>query len=200
MQNQNPNLNAPLLGQGLLLALALGGPVAEAGVIQMAVEAPSEGQAFTGVGNLRGWAVSTAGIERVELYIDGAYRTPIPMGGTRRDVAQKYPTYPQSDTSGFSMAYSYNNLVNGDHSMTFRVVDKDGDSQSQTVAFRTIGFHTPFLKDPSQVNFSNASFSASGQAIDVRGMYFDGVRYDATLTWRPESQRFQFSEITSSAM
>jgi hypothetical protein len=200
MRNHSRTLAAPQRPVAILFALLLGATGAQAGTIHMDVEAPSNGQPFTGVGNLRGWAVSSSGIDRVELYIDGVYRTPVPMGGSRGDVAKVYPNYPEAATSGFSMAYSYNNLINGAHSMTFRVVDKDGDEQSKTVSFETIGFHTAYLKDPSQVDFSDASFSTSGQSIQVQGMMFDGYRYDAVLTWRPESQRFQFSEITSSAM
>jgi hypothetical protein len=200
MPSQFPNSATRKPAWQFLPALLLISVGAGAGTIHMDVEAPSDGQPFTGVGNLRGWAVSSSGIDRVELYIDGAYRTPIPMGGSRNDVAKVYPNYPEAATSGFSMAYSFNNLVNGPHTMTFRVVDKDGDVQSKTVAFETIGFHTPYLQDPSKVDYSSASFSTSGQSIQVQGMMFDGRRYDAVLTWRPESQRFQFSEITSSGM
>ena len=55
----------------LTLALAL--PcVAVAGQIVLTPEEPEAGNTYSGVANLRGWAVSSVGIDHIELYINGA--------------------------------------------------------------------------------------------------------------------------------
>ncbi|MCU0807904.1 MAG: hypothetical protein MUC53_08175, partial [Candidatus Contendobacter sp.] len=64
------------------------------------LEEPGCGNVYSGVGNIRGWAVAPQGIQRIELAIDGVYRTNIPSGGLRTDVGDAYPTYPNANGSG----------------------------------------------------------------------------------------------------
>ena len=54
-------------------------------VFRAALEEPVSSETHTGVGNLRGWAVSSDGIEKVEIYIDGVYAFDAPYGGNRGD-------------------------------------------------------------------------------------------------------------------
>ena len=51
-------------------------------VHRVALEEPVAGEIHTGVGNLRGWAVATDGISKVEIFIDGAYEFDAPYGGS----------------------------------------------------------------------------------------------------------------------
>ena len=54
--------------------------------LRIALEEPVKGDTYSGVGNLRGWAVATVGVDRVEIWIDGAYAFDAPYGGARADV------------------------------------------------------------------------------------------------------------------
>ena len=68
------------------------------------LEEPNADGVYTGITNLRGWAVAESGIAVIEVDVDGSYAFDVPMGGARGDVAKVYPDFPDADTSGFSMA------------------------------------------------------------------------------------------------
>ena len=55
-------------------------------VFRLMLEEPINGEIHGGVGNLRGWAVASEGIEKVEIFIDGEYAFDAPYGGARGDV------------------------------------------------------------------------------------------------------------------
>jgi hypothetical protein len=123
-----------------LLPLALLTLTATAGDIQFALEEPSNGSIYSGVSNVRGWAVSSVGVNRVELLVDGTLVTQIPSGGLRTDVGNAYPNYPNSSQSGFSMAYNYSNLTAGAHFISVNVVDNQGSQKSAGASFNVARF------------------------------------------------------------
>ena len=49
------------------------------------------------IANIRGWAVAPQGLQRIELYLDGALQGNIPLGG-RADVGDAYPAIPVRPT------------------------------------------------------------------------------------------------------
>ena len=61
----------------------------------LTLEEPKDGGTYTGISNLRGWAVAESGIDKIELDIDGVYAFDIPMGGSRGDVGSAYPDFPE---------------------------------------------------------------------------------------------------------
>jgi len=79
----------------------------------LTLEEPQEGGTYTGISNLRGWAIAESGIDKIELDIDGVYAFDIPMGGSRGDVESAYPDFPNAAQSGFSMAFNYKALAAG---------------------------------------------------------------------------------------
>ena len=83
------------------------------GVLRVALEEPIEGQVHMGVGNLRGWAVSSEGITKVEILIDGVLAFEAPYGGLRGDVGGAFPDVAGSSESGFSLAYNYSAMLLG---------------------------------------------------------------------------------------
>jgi hypothetical protein len=103
--------------------------MAWAGDIVLALEEPAANSTYTGVANIRGWVVGSAGINRVELSIDGELKTNIPVGGRRTDVGGAYLSYPDSSNSGFSMAFNYSNLASGQHAVLVRAIDREGVSK-----------------------------------------------------------------------
>jgi len=61
--------------------------------IVLTLEEPQEGGTYTGISNLRGWAIAESGIDKIELDIDGVYAYDIQMGGNRGDVGSAYPDF-----------------------------------------------------------------------------------------------------------
>lgn len=200
MINTSQNLFSCALRRALGIALLAGAGAAQAGSIHLTPESPAAGLTYTGISNLRGWAVSSAGIDRVELYVDGSYHSDLPIGGLRNDVLAAYPEYdeyPGVTESGFSIAYNYGNLSAGTHTIQVRAVDNDGDeSTSAAISFEALGFDgVAFVSDPDSVDYSQASFTTAGSSINVTGMRVAGLSYDAVLTWHTETQQFQFTDI-----
>ncbi len=176
---------------------ALYGAAALADVI-VHLEAPSEGSISSGVANIRGWAIGQAGIDHVELSIDGAFLGNIPSGGRRDDVQANYPGYPDSFTGGFSMAYNYGNLSPGSHTIDVTAVGKDAVSAGASATFSVVRFDNPFIADPSAVSLGGAGASVDAAGVHLFHVLADGKFYDVTLAWRSESQKFEPIQITPS--
>ncbi len=188
-------------GFSLLGALALGSnlmiptPV-WAGDILLAVEEPAAGSTYSGISNLRGWTVGSAGIDHVELYVDGTFATNVPVGGLRDDVGNQYPSYPNSKNSGFSMAFNYSNLSAGSHAIQVRAVDREGTNRETTTNFNVTRFDNSYIADPANVNLGGASGTFDTRSISLKNMTADGKTYDVRLDWRAEAQGFVIAQIT----
>ena len=123
-------------------------PPVAAGVLRVALEEPVEGQVHTGVGNLRGWAVASEGITKVEILIDGALAFEAPYGGERGDVGGAFPDVAGSSESGFSLAYNYSGLAAGPHTITAVAYNALGEVQESSARFEVVRFESPFIADP----------------------------------------------------
>ena len=166
-----------------------------AGDIVLSVEEPVANSAYSGVTNLRGWVVGSAGISRVELYVDGALTTNIPVGGRRTDVGSAYPNYPDSNNAGFSMAFNYSNLTAGPHTLRIRAVDRENASKEQSVSFTVARFNTPYITDPAKISLAGATGSLDTRSIYLKNLAADGQVYDVRLDWRTEAQGFVITQI-----
>ena len=60
--------------QSILMILLITMTSVKAGDIVFSVEEPTQNGKISGISNIRGWAISTAGIDRVELRINGVYK------------------------------------------------------------------------------------------------------------------------------
>ena len=180
-----------------LLPLALLTLTTTAGDIQFALEEPSNGSIYSGVSNVRGWAVSSVGVNRVELLVDGTLVTQIPSGGLRTDVGNAYPNYPNSSQSGFSMAYNYSNLTAGAHVISVNVVDNQGTQKSAAVSFNAARFNNPFIADPARVSLNAATITDDNdKAISISNLQADGQLYNVRLEWRTAAQGFALTSIS----
>lgn len=168
-----------------------------AGDIVLSLEEPTANSTYTGVANIRGWAVGSAGIQRVELYVDGTLKTSIPVGGRRSDVGSSYPTYPNSSDSGFSMAYNYSNLNAGQHSIRVRAVDSEGASKDASATFNATRFDNSYISNPSSINLNAATVSHDSQSIVINNIAADGKTYDIRLDWRTAIQNYAITQIVS---
>lgn len=166
-----------------------------AGDIVLSVEEPAANSTYSGVANLRGWVVGSAGISRVELYVDGALTTNIPVGGRRTDVGSAYPNYPDSDNAGFSMAFNYSSLTAGPHALRIRAVDRENASKEQSVSFSVARFNTSYIADPAKISLAGATGSFDSRSIYLKSLTADGQAYDVRLDWRTEAQGFVITQI-----
>ena len=187
--------------KSLLRALLFGSSVASlssvwAGDIVLEVEEPSASSTYSGVANIRGWVVGSAGIDRVELYVDGALVTPIPTGGRRSDVVDAYPSYPDSANAGFSMAFNYSNLPAGPHSILIRAVDREGALKDAAVGFNVTRFSNSYIPDPASVSLSGASATFDSRSFLLKNVTAEGRTYDIRLEWRTEAQGFAITRIS----
>ena len=157
---------------------------------------PVEEAAYSGIANLRGWAVAPSAIERIEVDIDDKYAFNVPTGGYRSDVAANFPDYSNSEVSGFSMAFNYKDLSPGTHSLTVRAFSSNGDHNEQTVVFSAIRFVSSYISHPAEIDFTTAQEVYVGErAFEVKGVTVEGKTWDIGFIWDPASQAMEIMSI-----
>ena len=164
-------------------------------VFRVSLEEPVKGETHMGVGNLRGWAVATGGITKVEIRIDGSYAFDIPYGGARTDVGGAFPDVENSTSSGFSAAYNYSDLSAGEHTITAVAHKTDGGTKTHSATFNVVKFNKNFISGSNAVSLGDRSCTVSGDEIGVLDARVDGVTYDLQLKWRTAEQGFEIIEV-----
>ena len=185
------------MNKSLLLALSFlaAAGVANAGDVSIKLESPVNGTLNTGIDTLYGWAVSTAGIDRVDLYIDGELFLDLPYGGTRQDVAAQFPDISDAEFSGFSGTFPYVLLEPGSYEIKVTAVDNDGDSKSRIAMIDVAEFSEDWVT-ANQVDMSDATFMVQGQTLQAMNVSVAGQSFDVTLEWMTSGQRFQVTGIS----
>ena len=163
--------------------------------LRVSLEEPVNGDTYSGVGNLRGWSVATVGVNRIEIWIDGAYAFEAPYGGERGDVGDAFPDIEGSANSGFSTAWNYNLMDLGEHTVTARAYDANGQYAESSKTFVVTRFHKPYLGQDDEVDLSGAQCSLEDSQISISDAIMDGSVYDILLEWRTAAQDFQIIEI-----
>jgi hypothetical protein len=165
------------------------------GTFRVVLEEPVAGEIHTGVGNLRGWAIASDGIDKIEIWIDGVYSFDVPYGGARGDVASAFSDVADSTESGFSMAYTYSNLSAGAHVISAVAYDALGVMKESIAEFEVVKFSEDFISGANAVDLSGGSCTASGDQISVMDALVSGTLYDLVLKWRKAEQGFEIVEI-----
>jgi len=182
----------PLLG----LVLSLPAAAAQDPQILVTLEEPADAGTYSGISNLRGWAVGPQGIDRVEISIDGVFAFDVPYGATRNDVGAQFPLLPDSDLSGFSMAYNFANLAAGPHQFIARAIAPNGDFNQDLASIQTTKFgDAAFIPPNALVSVDGADFLGSGRSIVVSGIQVQDQTYDITLRWDNPKQGFSIVQI-----
>ena len=181
----------------MLLALCFTIPLTVSGadVFRIMLEEPVAGEIHSGVGNLRGWAVSTDGIDKIEIIIDGVYAFDAPYGGARGDVGGAFPEVINGGQSGFSLAYAYSNLSPGNHTISAVAHTREGDTQTSSATFETVRFKQAFISGPDAVNLTQTSCTVTGDEISASNALIGGNRYDMVLNWRTAEQGFEIIKV-----
>ena len=95
-------------------------------VFQVACEDPIDSAPRSGTIEVRGWALSSLGIERVEVVPGDAPAMEARYGLYRPDLARAFPNVPGADRSGFAATIDTLALADGHHSIMIRAFDKRG--------------------------------------------------------------------------
>ena len=164
-------------------------------VLRVMLEEPVAGETHGGVGNLRGWAVASEGIEKIEIWIDGAYAFDAPYGGSRGDVGGAFPEVSDSDKSGFSLAYAYSNLSPGSHTISAVAHTTAGNTSESAANFTVVKFKDAFISGPDAADLSGTSCEATGDEVSASNALIGGRAYDMVLDWRTAEQGFEIVEI-----
>tara|TARA_R110000823_G_scaffold47903_16_gene121944 strand:- start:33556 stop:34599 length:1044 start_codon:yes stop_codon:yes gene_type:complete len=159
------------------------------------LEEPVDGEAISGVGNLRGYALGLDGVTKVEIFIDGEYAFDAPYGGSRTDVQDAFPDIPGAESSGFSLAYGYANLSPGEHSITARATSPQGEFAESTAHFTVLAFQDEFIFANQPVEIPTGGVSVSGDELYIDNLSVDGQLFDVTLRWRTATQGFEIIEV-----
>lgn len=163
--------------------------------LEIAIDQPIRNSVHSGIGMIRGWAVSSEPIERVEVYIDGTYRFDAPHGDQRNELKKRFPDNERAGESGFSTAFNWNQLGSGEHEITIRAIDTFGASVERTFDFAVTTFDKGFIKPSDVFELGWASISGLGDSFLIRGALIDGAYYDITLEWQPRTQSFEIVGI-----
>ena len=164
--------------------------------IMLNLEEPLEAGSYTGISNLRGWALAESGIAAIELDIDGQYAFNIPMGGVREDVARAYPEFPDASVSGFSMAYNYKGLPPGDYIFTARAISREGAVATQDAAISVDRFVGEYISDVSQVDTSTVTDVTFDEAsLTLEGLTVEGRQWNVAMGFDTATQGFQITSI-----
>lgn len=168
---------------------------ASGSVLRISLEEPVSEQIHTGVGNLRGWAVATDGVVKIEILIDGAYAFDAPYGGSRGDVGGAFPDVAGSSDSGFSLAFNYSNLPAGLHTITAVAYTSAGETEESSASFEVVKFDSNFIAGDNAVNLDGGSCSVTSDEISITDASVEGSLYDLILKWRKAEQGFEIIEV-----
>jgi len=163
---------------GLLALLAVGAcliaPVALAQPIG-AIDQPVQGQRVSGVVKVTGWVLDFNRVDKIELFVDGAFANRADIGLPRADVLEVFPTYANSATPnpGFVSSFLASRFSSGSHAITIRVTESNGSvftfGPVTVIVDNTIN-QAPFgfidIPGPAGVEGTDGPLPVSGWAID----------------------------------
>ena len=164
--------------------------------LRASLDEPRNNGVHSGIGMIRGWAVSGESVEQVEVFIDGEYAFDVPYGDPRADVGKAFPDISGSSTSGFSVPFRYSTLSAGQHTVSVVVTDKFGAQVERSSIFEVVRFEKSFIseEDSPYVNWSRAE--SFGDSVRVYGVLVGDVFYDIVLRWEPRSQTYEMVQIS----
>ena len=163
--------------------------------LRVTIEEPVNRGVHSGIGTIRGWAVSSNPIERIEVFLDGEYLYDIPYGGKRNDVGHRYSDIPDSENSGYATTVNYNALPQGEHRLRIRVTDSFGSVIQRTADFEVTRFEKPYIGRNDSVELGWSRIYRAGDALTIEEAVVDGKLYTITLRWQTSSQKFEIVRI-----
>ena len=149
------------------------------------LDLPKEGQTTTGSTlQIGGWALHSTGIKQVKVSIDGKYMGDATIGGTREDVNNAYPGYPNGNKSGFNASIDISNISNGTKKVKVEIIANDNSVQTyeRNIKINKINLQSrSWLDTPSEGEvLANDTINIGGWALSSSGIkevkvYLDGT-------------------------
>jgi large repetitive protein len=93
-----------------------------------ALETPDHNATLTGPVNGTGWALDNIGVTTIEVLVDGQKVTEAAYGNSRPDIGAVWGTFPNATNAGFRFTLDTTQLTNGEHRLSVRVFDAQGNS------------------------------------------------------------------------
>lgn len=90
------------------------------------IDAPQYNEVIFSTYTIKGWALNSYGVNKVEIEIDGTKLGEATYGLLRNDVADAFPNYIDGNLSGFEFTFESTQIKNGKHSLTVIVTGQDG--------------------------------------------------------------------------
>ncbi|OPJ61639.1 N-acetylmuramoyl-L-alanine amidase [Clostridium oryzae] len=121
---------------------------------------------------VKGWALSSNGISKVKIYMDGNYKGKATYGKIRNDVKKVYTKYKNADKSGYTYTLPLSSYKSGKHKIVVQAVDKKNKTYS-IVRYFTVIKSIPIggiEKPKSNSKVSDSKFTVSGWAISKFGI------------------------------
>jgi hypothetical protein len=149
----------------------------------------------SGVGMIRGWALSEEGIEKIEVFIDGDYAFDVPYGDPRGDIGDAFPDIDGAVKSGFSVPFRYSTLNAGQHTVSVVVTDAFGAQVERSSSFEVVRFDMAYINKANTPNMNWSSTASFADYIMVRSVQVGEQAYDLVLAWQTQTQTFEIVEI-----
>lgn len=163
--------------------------------LRVQLDQPANREVYTGVGMIRGWALSKEGIERIEVFVDGQYAFDVPYGDPRSDVGEVFSDVDDSTTSGFSVPFRYSALSAGEHTISVVVTDGFGERTERSATFDVVRFEKFLIDKDHTPNMNWAMASSYADYITVKGVRVGRDVYSVTLRWQTQTQAFEIVNI-----
>lgn len=103
--------------------------------IKMYTSQPRKNAELKGIATVKGWSLAEAGVEKVEILVDGKLVGTAKYGISRLDVYRVYPQY-NNRNSGFEYKLDTRMLTQGMHKLQIRTTANGGEQRISTLSIR----------------------------------------------------------------
>lgn len=138
---------------------------------------------------ISGWSVDSSSVEQVQIFIDGQYKANAEIGKSRPDVYNAYPSYSNSDKSGFNVSINADSIGEGYHTVKIRSIGKDGTKTDVDTGIKIVDTKPRIYVDilKQNVDKTKNSILVRGWALHKAGVkqvkvYIDG-NYSGDATY-----------------
>lgn len=97
---------------------------------------PRDGQLFSGIMRVNGWALDWEGVSRIQVLVDGVPVGDATHGFARPSVSSSYPSYPDSAGPGWELSFDTRDFENGEHFLEVIVFDADPETDDTFIGRR----------------------------------------------------------------
>jgi len=137
------------------------------------IDSPTSNQSI-GEGNpinISGWAVNTAGVNQVQVLVDGKFLIGAQYGVSRPDVNNAIPGYPSGNNAGYISSISAPTTP-GNHTITINAIGNDGSNCSSSVNINVLSKAITHIDSPTsnQSIIEGNPINISGWAVNTAGV------------------------------